>query len=66
MNQAMTNDETADGVPAQTAFLNLLGQNIEAHPDRLQAVETAFVQRIQSLVQNVAVELEERLLPDND
>jgi hypothetical protein len=61
-----TNDETTGGIPAQTAFLDLLGKDIEVNPDRLQAVDTDFVQLLQSLVQNVAIDLDERLLPDND
>lgn len=65
MNQS-TNDDAAGGVPAQATFLNLLGQDIEAHPNRLQAVDAAFVQRIQSLVQDVTIEPDERLLPDNE
>ncbi|WP_303785797.1 hypothetical protein [Azovibrio restrictus] len=47
MNQS-TNGETTGGIPAQTAFLDLLGKDIEANPDWLQAVDTDLVQRVQS------------------
>ncbi|HXG29069.1 MAG TPA: type II toxin-antitoxin system PrlF family antitoxin [Nevskiales bacterium] len=49
-------NEAAD--PALGAFLGFLARDISEHPERLQAVDAALVQRIQSLVGGVEVDLD--------
>ena len=50
-------DAEADD-PVLGPFLGLLAQDIAAHPERLQSVSSNFVQRVQSLVSGVTVDLE--------
>ena len=56
--------EQADPVLAQ--FLGFLARDIASHPERLQAVETGLVQRIQSLVAAVEVDFDSQLSADDE
>jgi antitoxin PrlF len=57
-------DQQAD--PALGAFLGFLARDITEHPERLQAVDTGLVQRIQSLVGGVDVDLDAPLSADDE
>ena len=52
--------------PALDAFLDLLTQDITRRPERLQAVDTGLVQRIQSLVGGLEVDLDAPLSADDE
>jgi antitoxin PrlF len=46
--------------------LNFLVRDINEHPDRIQAMDTGFVQRLQSLTKDIDVDLDAPLLPDDE
>jgi len=52
--------------PALTHFLQFLAGDITAHPERLQAVDTGWVQRIRSLVGGVELDLDVPLSADDE
>lgn len=56
----------ADTDPALGAFLNLLARDIAERPERLQAIDRGLVQRIQSLVGDMEVDLDTPLSEDDD
>lgn len=56
--------EVDDPVLAQ--FLSFLARDIASHPERLQAVDTSFVQRLQSLTGNIEVDLDAPLSADDE
>lgn len=58
----LTRAETAESDdPVLGRFLVFLAHDIASHPERLQAVDSAFAQRLQSLVGDVAVDLDAAL-----
>lgn len=59
-------DETNDADPVLGQFLNFLAHDIAAHPERLQAVDTAWAQRLQSLVGKVDIDLDASLSADDE
>lgn len=56
--------ETHDPVLGQ--FLGFLSRDISEHPDRLQALDPHFVQRLQSLTLGTEVALDEPLSADDE
>ena len=52
--------------PVLAQFLGFLARDIASHPERLQAIDTGLVQRIQSLVGSVEVDLDEALSRDDE
>jgi antitoxin PrlF len=52
--------------PVLGQFLAFLARDMAGHPERLQAVDAAFVQRLQSLVGDVNVDLEAALSADDE
>src|SRR5690606_18503811 len=52
--------------PAPGQFLGSLAADITRHPERLQAVDAGLVQRIQSLVGGVDVDLDAALSADDE
>ena len=56
--------ETDDPVLGQ--FLGFLSRDLAAHPDRLQALDASFVQRLQSLTHGVEVDLDAPLSADDE
>lgn len=56
--------EVDDPVLAQ--FLSFLARDIASHPERLQAVDASFVQRLQSLTGNIEVDLDAPLSADDE
>ena len=57
-------DQEAD--PALGAFLGFLARDITEHPERLQAMDAGLMQRIQSLVGGVEVDLDAPLSADDE
>ena len=61
----LTRAEASDGDdPVLGQFLGFLAADITRHPERLQAVDAGLVQRIQSLVGGVDVDLDAALSED--
>jgi antitoxin PrlF len=52
--------------PVLTSFLAFLARDIETHPERLQAVAPALLQRIHSLVGALEVDLDAVLSADDE
>ncbi|MDA8305977.1 MAG: type II toxin-antitoxin system PrlF family antitoxin [Deltaproteobacteria bacterium] len=52
--------------PVLGQFLDFLARDIASHPERLRAVDTGLVNRIQSLVGGVEVDLDAALLEDDE
>ena len=52
--------------PVLGQFLGFLARDIANHPERLQAVDTGFVQRLQSLTAGVEVDLNAVLSADDE
>ncbi len=55
-----------DDDPALGAFLSFLAHDIAAHPERLQAMDATFVERLRSLVGEVEVDLDAALSEDDE
>ena len=58
-------DDAGADDPVLGQFLGFLAHDIATHPERLQSVSSSFVQRVQSLVSEVKVDLDTPL-PDDD
>jgi antitoxin PrlF len=56
--------ETND--PALDVFLSFLARDIATRPERLQAIDPAFVQRMQSLVEGIDADLDTPLSADDE
>ncbi len=52
--------------PILGQFLDFLTRDITSHPERLQTMDAGFVQRIQSLVDGVKVDLDAALPADDE
>ena len=52
--------------PALDPFLGFLARDLANHPERLVSMDPAFVQRIQSLVKDVHVDLDQPLSADDE
>jgi len=52
--------------PGLAPFLGFLARDLAEHPERLQAVDAGFVQRIQALVGAVQVDLDAPLSADDE
>ena len=63
----LTRVEVTEGNdPVLGQFLGFLARDIASHPERLQAVDAGLVKRIQSLVGDVKVDLDEALSVDDE
>jgi len=63
----LTRAASAEGDdPVLGQFLGFLVRDIAKHPDRLQAVDSGFLQRIQSLVGGIEVDLDTPLSEDDE
>jgi len=61
----LTRVEASEGAdPVLGQFLGFLARDIANHPERLQAVDAGFVQRLESLVGGVEVDLDTALSAD--
>jgi antitoxin PrlF len=56
--------EADDPVPGP--FLGFLARDIAKHPERLQAVDASFVQRLKSLTGDIEFDLDARLSAKNE
>jgi len=52
--------------PVLGSFLGLLARDIANHPERLQAIDAGFVQRLQSLTGGIKVDLDAALSADDE
>lgn len=52
--------------PVLGKFLGFLARDMASHPERLQAVDSGLVQRIQSLIDGVEVDLDASLSEDDE
>ena len=52
--------------PVLGQFLGFLVRDIASHPERLQGVDAGFVQRLQSLVGGIEVDLDAALSTDDE
>ena len=64
LSRAPVADESSDPVLGQ--FLGFLSRDIAQHPERLQALDGAFLQRLQSLTAGVEVDLDATLSADDE
>lgn len=63
----LTRAETFEGDdPVLEPFLGFLARDIANHPERLQAVDAGLVQRLQSLIGDVDVDLDAALSEDDE
>jgi len=63
----LTRAGTSEGDdPVLGQFLGFLARDIAEHPERLQAIDASFVQRLQSLVGNIEVDLDAPLSADDE
>lgn len=58
--------EAAPSDPVLEDFLNCLANDIAKHPDRIQALDSALYNRIESLVGQVKVDLNAALSADDE
>jgi antitoxin PrlF len=59
-------NDAEDDDPVLGQFLGFLAQDIVTHPERLEYVSSRLVQRVQSLVSEVSVDLDEPLSEDDE
>jgi antitoxin PrlF len=52
--------------PVLGQFLGFLARDIGSHPERLQALDVGFVQRLQSLTSGIEVDLDAPLSADDE
>jgi antitoxin PrlF len=62
----LTRVVAADDDPVLGQFLGFLARDIAGHPERLQSIDTGLVQRIQSLVGGIDVDLDTPLSADDE
>ena len=59
-------EASEDDDPVLGQFLGFLARDIANHPERLQAVDSTFVQRIQSLTGGIEIDLYAPLSADDE
>lgn len=59
-------EPSAGDDPVLGHFLGFLARDIASHPERLQAVNAGFIQRLQFLVGDVEVDLDAALSADDE
>ena len=63
----LTRAEVVEGDdPVLGQFLGFLARDIASHPERLQAIDPAFVRRLQSLTGGIEVDLDAALSADDE
>ena len=63
----LTRAEASEGDdPVLGSFLGFLARDIASHPERLQAVDASFVQRLQSLTGGIEVDLDAPLSAEDE
>ena len=56
----------SDNDPVIGTFLSFLARDMEAHPERVQAVDAQFVERVRGLVRGVEVDLDAPLSDEDE
>jgi antitoxin PrlF len=59
-------DASEEDDPVLGQFLGFLARDIANHPERLQAIDSTFVQRIQSLTGGIEIDLDAPLSADDE
>ena len=59
-------EPTEESDPVLGSFLGFLARDIASHPERLQAIDASFVQRLQSLTGGIEVDLDAALSADDE
>lgn len=59
-------EPTEESDPVLGSFLSFLARDIASHPERLQAMDAGFVQRLQSLTCGIEVDLDAALSADDE
>ena len=59
-------EATQEDDPVLGQFLGFLARDIGSHPERLQALDAGFVQRLQSLTSGIEVDLDAPLSADDE
>lgn len=59
-------EPTEESDPVLGSFLSFLARDIASHPERLQAMDAGFVQRLQSLTGGIEVDLDAALSADDE
>ena len=62
----LTRVDTEGDDPVLGQFLGFLARDIASHPERLQTIDAAFVQRLQSLTGGVEIDLDAPLSADDE
>lgn len=62
----LTRAADADTDPGLDAFLGFLAKDMSQHPEHLQGLDPALVQRVQALTAGVAVDLDAHLSADDE
>lgn len=63
----LTRAQAAEGAdPVLTQFLGFLARDMASHPERLQAMDAGFVQRLRALTGGLDVNLDEPLPEDGE
>jgi antitoxin PrlF len=65
-NVLLTRADDADTDPALAAFLGFLANDMTQHPEHLQGLDPALVQRVQALTVGVSVDLDAPLSADDE
>lgn len=65
-NVLLSRAADTDTDPALDAFLGFLAKDMAQHPERLQALDKALVQRVQTLTAGMAVDLDAPLSADDE
>lgn len=59
-------EDSEEDDPVLGQFLGFLARDIATHPERLQAIDVSFVQRLQSLTGGIEVDLNAPLSADDE
>ena len=62
----ITRSETSQEDPALGKFLDFLAQDMEQNPQYIQPMTSATVERVQSLVENVEIDLDASLSDEDE
>ena len=64
--QRKATPEDGEADPVVGRFLAFLAQDLHAHPERVQAVDTRLLERIRPLIDGVELDLEAPLPPEDE
>lgn len=62
----LSRSEQSDSDPALNAFLELLGNDLQAHPENIQALSADMKQKVDKLIQGVDIDLDSPLNDEDD